>query len=882
MRMLGVTIAVLALCAPFARAQQAIDKWVEALSSDRAAQREEAMQQLRRLGPGTFQQVKKALHKKQRVETRRAAATLLAEFSTEMDSIDAHRSELLKAMRDEDSGVREQVAVALRRAGPKSVGGLVSLLGSRYPDARAAAAIALGRVGKPALERVGRLLDAKSAKIRAGALLALAEMGTTALPLSAQVEALASDSDSSVRAAVVRARAAMERDANKALPALYRALDDKDDAVSRAAAESLRRFTTEAWPQLLERLRKPGAAGTRATVRAVATLDPVILPQVEQAMARELPPVRAALLEALPELATDGLSPVGEKLLVVFASDRDTTVRRAAVDAIAALPTKREDVRHSALLLAAKDDDAGVREAAVSALVFGAKCHAECAPMLRERVKDKSAGVRAAAWYGLWRLRAPNRPTLAFLRKLLAEESSPTAARVLGRLGPIALPGVDDLVVAASSKDEAVVIASVRALGRILSSRVPGSPMLRQQRVAALDARVRARCTRAWKWLADAQEEGDTGALWSSGTHGGHIACDVGVTGLALLAYAAGGLGPDDERWGAVIRDGLDYLVSQQGKSGVIGPRTNSQWLLQHGIATAALCEALLQGASRDRYEAPARRALKFIRDARNPFLAWRYVPKGGENDTFISAWMAYTLKMGELAGLGRDAAAYAGVMNWLGKLTDPEFGQVGYNYAGGPPARMQRPGSLMTTALVLRGPKFDDAYNSAASQACTAAGLWTRRLLRGDTVLNHAENMKAIMLITSLLPKWEPEDYTIDLCYWRFAACGIGLGSRSSTLDQGAKKWLGRVNELLLSNQASNGSWDPKCVWGTQGGRVYMTSMAVLTLLGTEHLDAGLHSRSKLPKPYKAIETALKKASKSRSRTVAFAAQAALTAAAR
>ena len=39
------------------------------------------------------------------------------------------------------------------------------------------------------------------------------------------------------------------------------------------------------------------------------------------------------------------------------------------------------------------------------------------------------------------------------------------------------------------------------------------------------------------------------------------------------------------------------------------------------------------------RYKKPAQNALDFIAMARNPYFAWRYAPRSGDNDTSVTGW---------------------------------------------------------------------------------------------------------------------------------------------------------------------------------------------------------------------------------------------------
>jgi hypothetical protein len=65
---------------------------------------------------------------------------------------------LIDALRDPDSDVRLNAAVALAAVGPDAVESLTAALNDRNPDARAGAAYALGLIGAPAAPATAELI----------------------------------------------------------------------------------------------------------------------------------------------------------------------------------------------------------------------------------------------------------------------------------------------------------------------------------------------------------------------------------------------------------------------------------------------------------------------------------------------------------------------------------------------------------------------------------------------------------------------------------------------------------------------------------------------------------------------------------------------------
>ncbi|MCK6462021.1 MAG: hypothetical protein L6Q95_19230, partial [Planctomycetes bacterium] len=140
---------------------------------------------------------------------------------------------------------------------------------------------------------------------------------------------------------------------------------------------------------------------------------------------------------------------------------------------------------------------------------------------------------------------------------------------------------------------------------------------------------------------------------------------DIGVTGLAALAFlrSAGASPP--------ARAGLEVLAKSQGADGLLGTRVTHSFMYNHAIGTLALCEGYRLTGD-ERLGNAAQRGLDFIAAARNPYLAWRYEPRGGENDTSVTGWCVMALAAGQEAGLKIDTAAFDGARAWVDKVTDP------------------------------------------------------------------------------------------------------------------------------------------------------------------------------------------------------------------
>jgi hypothetical protein len=255
--------------------------------------------------------------------------------------------------------------------------------------------------------------------------------------------------------------------------------------------------------------------------------------------------------------------------------------------------------------------------------------------------------------------------------------------------------------------------------------------------------------------------------------------------------------------------------MTAQDEDGCFGPRSSQHFIYNHAIATLAMCEAFWMTRN-PRYKRPAQAGLDFIARARNPYLAWRYEPRGGDNDTSVTGWMIMALKSGKFAGLMIDPDAFDGARRWIDSVTDPEFGQVGYNAPGGSVARPEG---------------LQDRFPPEKSQAMTAAGILTRIFL-GEDPRTSEPIRKGAQLCLERLPAWNPDDGSIDMYYWYYASLALFQVGGPTW-----KRWNAAMVPAIVRSQhpegqgSRAGSWDPVGPWGGDGGRVYATACMVMCL---------------------------------------------------
>jgi len=331
--------------------------------------------------------------------------------------------------------------------------------------------------------------------------------------------------------------------------------------------------------------------------------------------------------------------------------------------------------------------------------------------------------------------------------------------------------------------------------------------------------------TNGLNWLADHQNpdgswdaEGFDANCPSVGPceGSGHAEHDVGVTGLALLAFLGDGHTTTRGKYRDNVVRAVKWLYQQQDfENGLYGERIGTAFLYDHSIATLAMCEAYYFSKS-PVLLGSAKKAIGFVTQARNPYGVWRYdVPSNGDNDTSVTGWMIFALKSAEEAGIPIDSQAFPDALTWFDEVTDPSTGRVGYSAVGEPSSRI---------------PNVNDHYPRETTEAMTAVGLLCRIFLgqtpqTNDVLEQHAE------LLLRALPEWDDEEgLTNDLYYWYYGTYAMyQLGGRHW------QAWNKAMKAALIDSQESSGhakgSWDPNGPWGHAGGRVYSTALGVLCL---------------------------------------------------
>ena len=306
---------------------------------------------------------------------------------------------------------------------------------------------------------------------------------------------------------------------------------------------------------------------------------------------------------------------------------------------------------------------------------------------------------------------------------------------------------------------------------------------------------VEGAVSRALDWLAATQEPS---GRWSASRWGGHSQYDVGVTGMAALAFLI------NERGGAeglprVLAAAPDravrFLLREQAPGGRFGPEF-PRTLYNHGIATVALLEALARSGDVG-LRGPIERALRYIERARAPEGGWGYSDDGRPN-TALTCWPLQALLLARAQGFGGLDEPIRGGFEHLARVSDGA-GRLGYQRRGDSP-----PGGPDTL--------------SAMGAYCAA--------FAGDSLPAEVRGR----LLDGVVREGASGNLGRDLYHDYFLSSLLAAlpGHRGGRWPEGASL---QIAGRQVQEGSERGSWAPQDPWGAAGGRIYSTAAAALIL---------------------------------------------------
>ncbi|MBL8890390.1 MAG: terpene cyclase/mutase family protein [Planctomycetaceae bacterium] len=274
-----------------------------------------------------------------------------------------------------------------------------------------------------------------------------------------------------------------------------------------------------------------------------------------------------------------------------------------------------------------------------------------------------------------------------------------------------------------------------------------------------------------------------------------------GATGLALLPFLGKGYTHTEGPYQKTVRDGLAYLIRNIQPQGANGGSymDGAGSLYSHAICTIVLCEAF--GMTLDsKLHPPANAALHFIVHAQDPIGGgWRYRPQQ-PGDTSVVGWQLMALKSGNMMGIAAPPVVFERTKKFLNSVQAD--GGAQYRYLDGRPAQ--------------KGP--------------TAVGVLSRMYM--DWKKDHPTLEKAVAHLGGMGPDTRVNQETEADMYYNYYATQV----MRHYGGQPWEKWNGEMRDFLIENQAKEGyeagSWYFSHGHASEaGGRLYSTSMAVMTL---------------------------------------------------
>jgi hypothetical protein len=272
----------------------------------------------------------------------------------------------------------------------------------------------------------------------------------------------------------------------------------------------------------------------------------------------------------------------------------------------------------------------------------------------------------------------------------------------------------------------------------------------------------------------------------------------VAMTGLSLMSFLAAGHVPDEGKYGLAVRSAMDFLIRCAPADGYFGKVDGSRMYGQ-GIAMLALAEAY--GADHD--PSRRRRAGQVLRqcvqvifkaqDVAKPdnFAGgWRYEPTNQDSDLSLSGWSALSLRAAANIGIDVPRDRVHRAVQFVMRCYRADQG--GFAYQPGNDSSIAMTGVGMLNLYLLEGPDRPELA------------------LAGQYLIKHPVMEDTRMLYYSL--------------YY----------STQAAFQAGEPAWpvVWRVTQtrLLASQNKEDGGW-PQSPSGEEPGRIYASSMAILTL---------------------------------------------------
>jgi hypothetical protein len=297
------------------------------------------------------------------------------------------------------------------------------------------------------------------------------------------------------------------------------------------------------------------------------------------------------------------------------------------------------------------------------------------------------------------------------------------------------------------------------------------------------------------------------------------IRSDTAATALAVLAFQGAGYTHRQFKYATTVSKAVQFLVDNQKADGDLylpqDPASDQNgWLYSHSIAALALCEAY--GMTQDPLlREPAQKAVQFMVASQDPqYGGWRYRPGRG-SDTSVTGWFMMALQSAQLAGLEVPGQTKVGVRKWL--VASQGTGEQNYLYRYNPNA----------------ADTVSQRHGLVPNPTMTSVGLLISLYNGGQR--DSAEVVRGADYLLDYLPREGNAEKSLrDTYYWYYSTqVMFHIGGEHW------QKWYESLYPMLIRTQVRSGtmagSWEPlgevPDLWGKYGGRLYVTTMNLLSL---------------------------------------------------
>lgn len=296
----------------------------------------------------------------------------------------------------------------------------------------------------------------------------------------------------------------------------------------------------------------------------------------------------------------------------------------------------------------------------------------------------------------------------------------------------------------------------------------------------------------------------------------GNVTSPTGATALALMAFLGAGKTHEEGEYQVEVRRALDYLRSKgtSARRGIhfFGPRSGIADMYSHGLATIALSEAYAMTGDQE-IRPDVIGAVQFLMDTQKLDGGWRYEEDSPKlvSDTSVTAFQLMALKSAQFSRISVPQVVFNDVEKFLDHVSTQRGSQ--YSYLAGRPK---------------------------PSQAMTAAALLCRMYLGWN------EQNASLRAGIKRLDEWGPDSSNM---YYNFYATQVMRHWGGPEWDKWNSVMRTRLVRTQIRSGHASGSWDPSDPYGGSGGRLYMTTFALLTLeVYYRHLPLYQQDRIEIP----------------------------------